>query len=124
MIKNKSSRAFALVIVISMILLVAAMFVFTALNSKRITEENREYLLDNAMQVADSIDAAISDGYNNIKILSELVSKSLTGPEFDITSMQGLIQNSVFDFMEFADKDGMDHNITGGVSKAYDRQYY
>ncbi|MDO4484351.1 MAG: hypothetical protein Q4C54_07960 [Clostridia bacterium] len=60
----------------------------------------------------------------NIKVLSGLVSNSLTGTEFDIANVQDLIQNSVFDFMEFADKDGMDHNITGGVSDARDRQYY
>ena len=100
------------------------MALFSVKNSERITNETREYLVDNTTQMSESIDSALTDGYSNIKILSDLVSRSLTGPEFDITDIQGLIQDSVFDFMEFADAEGMDHNITGGVSDATDRQYY
>ena len=114
-------------IITSLILLVGvicALVLFSKKNGERITDENREYLVDNTMQISESIDTALSDGYSNIRILSELVSKSLTGPDFDISDIQGLIQDSVFDFMEFADKDGMDHNITGGVSDATDRKYY
>ncbi|MDO4482999.1 MAG: response regulator [Clostridia bacterium] len=42
----------------------------------------------------------------------------------DIAALQQMIQHSVFDFMEYADVEGMDHNITGGISDARDRQYY
>ena len=121
--RNKTIN-YILTSLILLLSIVVALVVFSAKNGERITDENREYLVDNTKQIAESIDAALSDGYSNIRVLSELVSKSLTEPEFDITDIQGLIQDSVFDFMEFADKDGMDHNITGGVSDATDRKYY
>lgn len=109
---------------LSCVLIIAALFYFTISNAKRIEEENREYLRDNATQIASVIDNTISEGYANIKILSDLVSDSLSGPSFDVSSIQGYVRDSVFDFIEFADKDGMDHNITGGVSDARDRKYY
>ena len=108
----------------AVLLLAGALLAFTFRNRGRIISQNREYLTDNAVQAADSIDDAVGDGYDNIRILSELVNRSLTGPDFDIASIQKLISNSVFDFMEYADREGMDHNITGGVSDAHDREYY
>ncbi|MBO2516308.1 MAG: hypothetical protein CW338_03395 [Clostridiales bacterium] len=121
--KNRKT-AFVLVTVIATVLLALALLLFTVQNNRRITAQNREYLLDNARQMAASVDSAITDGHNNIRILSALAEQSMTGPEFDIASMQGLIKDSVFDFMEYADPEGMDHNITGGVSEAKDRKYY
>lgn len=108
----------------AVVVILVAMICFATSNMRRITKENREYLKDNAIHIAQSIDSALTDGYTNIKMLSNLVSDSLSGPEFDVVNFQKYIQNSVFDFMEFADKDGMDHNITGGVSDAKDRKYY
>ena len=121
--KNKT-MSLALVTLILLGGIISSLMIYSTKNSERITNQNREYLVDNTTRISDSINSALSDGYSNIKILSELVSKSLTGPGFDIASIQELIQDSVFDFMEFADKDGLDHNITGGVSDATDRQYY
>ena len=121
---NKRTIEFISMTLVLLACIFIALVIFSAKNSARITKQNREYLVDNTESIAESIDSAISDGYSNIKILSDLVSKSLKAPEFDITDIQGLIKDSVFDFMEFADKDGMDHNITGGVSDATDRQYY
>ncbi|MDO4489341.1 MAG: ATP-binding protein [Eubacteriales bacterium] len=97
---------------------------FSFLNSARIRRVNREYLIDKSIQLADNLSYAFSEGLDNIKIMSMLVGSSLETDEFDITGLQEVIKNTVFDFMEFADKDGMDHNITGGVSDARDRKYY
>ncbi|MDO4479163.1 MAG: ATP-binding protein [Lachnospiraceae bacterium] len=120
---KKRINFFSIIILVSL-LISAGLIIFAVQNSKRVTNDNRLYLTDNTVKMAEVLDNEIVNGYDNIRILSELVSNSLTGPEFDIADIQHLIQNSVFDFMEFADKDGMDHNITGGVSDARDRQYY
>ncbi|MDO4460273.1 MAG: ATP-binding protein [Clostridia bacterium] len=121
---KKNRLNFLWIIALVFLIIVASLSVFAQRNSRRVTEYNRTYLADNTEKMAEILDNEIQNGYSNIKILSELVSNSLTGPEFDISSIQHLINNSVFDFMEFADKDGMDHNITGGVSDATDRKYY
>lgn len=103
---------------------VMIMLFFSMQNNRQMVSHNLNYLTDNTFRAAGAIDENIVIGYENIQVLSELVSDSLTSDEFDITSMQHLITDSVFDIMEFADKDGMDHNITGGVSDATDRMYY
>lgn len=99
-------------------------FLFSGQNSKRITSQNREYLNNNAIEMARSIDDTLTSGYDNIRVLSSLFGQTLKSPEVDISGVQNMIANSVFDFMEFADTEGMDHNITGGVSDAKDRQYF
>ncbi len=98
--------------------------VFTKENERRIIEQNMEYIQDSTIQIAERIDSVFLDGYESIRILSAFLSQSLDEPEVDIHLVREIAQNSVFDFLEFADKDGMDHNITGGVSDARDRQYY
>lgn len=118
----KKKFGFAVVLVFS--LLFAILSTFAVFNARRVVFHNRIYLENDAEKMAKILDDEISKGYSNIKILSKLVSNSLTEPEFDIRQTQHLIVNSVFDFMEFADKDGMDHNITGGVTDAHDRKYY
>ncbi|MDO4496920.1 MAG: response regulator [Bacteroidales bacterium] len=98
--------------------------IFAVRNNGRIASTGRSYLYDKTSQTAERLDDAINEGLGNIRVLAQLVSNSLTSPEFDIAGVQDLIKNSVFDFMEFADVNGMDHNITGGVSDARDRKYY
>ena len=122
----KTKKAFAFISAISaaVVLIVISLVCFMVANRRRITAQNREYLMDSTEQIAGNIDAVLQDGYDNIRILSNMVGSSLKTPEVDIVSLQTLITDSVFDFMEFADADGMDHNITGGVSDARDREYY
>ena len=117
-------KAFVVVGVLTVILMVVALYVYMSSSQKKIDSDNRMYLQDNTASIAESIDDALTSGYQNIKILSTMLSNSLTGKEVDIASIQQLVENSVFDFMEFADAEGMDHNITGGVSDAKDRKYY
>ncbi len=98
--------------------------VFTKENERRIIEQNMEYIQDSTIQIAGRVDDVILDGYENIRILSAFLSQSLDKPEVDIDLVREIAKDSVFDFLEFADTDGMDHNITGGISDARDRQYY
>lgn len=111
----------------SIILILFVIYVFLAFvqgNRKRITEQNLEYIQDSTVQAANRIDDVLAEAHDNIRILSAFLSQSLDQPEVDIERVRELAKDSVFDFIEFADKNGMDHNITGGVSDARDRQYY
>ncbi len=121
--KKKLSKQVAVCIV--MILLIAlSFFVFTRDNERRIMKQNMEYIQDSTAQISRQIDYMFSHGLESVRILSIFLSQSLDQPEVDIDLVREISQDSVFDFIEFADKDGMDHNITGGVSDARDRQYY
>jgi len=124
MIKGRkpSKQVVACIAVVFFILF--SFLVFTKENERRIIELNMEYIKDSTIQIAGRVDNVFSDGYESIRILSAFLSQSLDRPEVDIDLVREIAQNSVFDFLEFADKEGMDHNITGGVSDARDRQYY
>lgn len=106
------------------VLAILSIVVFTLENQKNITNNNREYLLDNTSQMAVLINDSLMHGLTNIQVLSNLVGEVLTSPEVDIATLQDILDESIFDFIEFTDKEGMNHNTTGNVSKASDRQYY
>lgn len=103
---------------------VLSVVVFSLANRNNITHTNREYLVDNTRQMAAFAEDSLQHGLTNIRVLSSLVEEILTSPEVDIAALQQILDNSIFDFIEFTDRDGMNHNITGGVSDAGDRQYY
>ncbi len=124
MIKGQKLSKPIAVCVTVMVLILLSFLVFTKENERRIMEQNMEYIQDSTLQIAGQIDYVFSDGYESIQILSAFLSQSLDQPEVDIEHVRSLAQDSVFDFIEFADMDGMDHNITGGVSDARNRQYY
>lgn len=124
MIKRQRPSRQIIACIIVIFLIMCAFLVFTKENERRILEQNMEYIQDSTIQIGERIDHAILDGYDNIRILSAFLSESLDQPEVDVRLVRGLIEDSVFDFIEFVDRDGMDHNITGGVSDARDRQYY
>ncbi len=124
MIKKQNPPKQIIACTIVIFLIIFAFFLFTRANEQRIMKQNMEYIQDSTIQIAQQIDLLFSDGYNNIRILSSFLSQSLDKPEVDIKHVRRLTQDSGFDFIEFADKDGWDHNITGGVSDARDRKYY
>ncbi|MDE7014570.1 MAG: hypothetical protein K2P19_07840 [Kineothrix sp.] len=74
--------------------------------------------------MAALIDDSLLHGLTNIQMLSNLVGEILTSPEVDIVTLQRILDDSIFDFIEFADKERINHNTTGGISVASDRQYY
>lgn len=122
--RHPLSARFIVTISVFTLMMCLGLGVFSYKNAQRITENNKEYLESNTKSVAKTLDAVLGEGYENIRIVSAYTSESLDSPEFDISDSQKLIKDSVFDFMEFADKEGMDHNITGSVSCAADREYY
>jgi len=123
--KKKHKRLMQIgVCCVVILLILAAFFVFIRENRERIAAQNMEYIRDSTAQIAERADAVLSEGFDNAGILSAFLSHSLDSPQVDVAQLRELAGNSVFDFLEFADPDGMDHNITGGVSDATDREYY
>ena len=112
------------VFIVAIIAIVLAIVQFSISNNERISHLNASQAKDNAVRLSKQIDDMISDRLGNIKILSAFYSESLSSPEVDVELLRQMTEDSNFDFMEFADADGLDHNITGGVSDATDRKYY
>lgn len=122
--KLSSTKLLYISLGIEFILILISFLIFTIISGREIRNNNHQYLVNDTKEVADSFDVLISEGNNNIKVLSELISETLDFPNVNVGNYQKLINDSVFDFLEFADKNGVDHNITGGTSDATDRKYY
>lgn len=106
------------------VLVILSIAVFTLVNRRNISNNNREYLKDNTNQMAVIVDDFLAHGLTNIQVLSSLAGELLTSPEIDVATLQRILDDSIFDFIEFTDLEGKNHNTTGGVSEARDRRYY
>ncbi|MBP3359327.1 MAG: response regulator [Clostridia bacterium] len=125
-IYNKINTAAIRIVVFiaAIIVILYAIIQFSASNSERISHLNASQVKDNTVRLSKEVDDFISDRLANIKILSAFYSESLVSPDVDVALLRKMTEDSNFDFMEFADADGLDHNITGGTSDATDRKYY
>lgn len=122
--KKENKYILPILTIIVAALAILSIIVFTFKNQENITNNNKEYLLDNTSQMALLIDDSLMQGLANIQVLSSLLNEILTSPEVDVVRLQNILDDSIFDFIEFADTEGKNHNTTGGVSDASDRQYY
>lgn len=120
--RNRRILPILTAIVAALSLLSIVTFIFR--NRNNISDNNQEYLRENTRQTALLVDDSLEKGLANIQVLSRLVGGIITSPELDIPLLQSTIGDSIFDFIEFVDMEGKDHNITGNVSEAGDRQYY
>lgn len=121
---KKKTTVLPVLTIATAVLAISSIIVFTLVNRKNISNNNREYLLDNTSQMAVLVDDSLMHGLTNIRMLSSLAGELLTSPEIDVATLQRIIDDSIFDFIEFTDKEGKNHNTTGGVSEAGDRRYY
>ena len=121
---KKETTVLQVLTMIAAALAVLSIAVFTLRNQKNISHNNREYLLDSTSQMVLLVDDSLMHGLTNIQVLSSLAGELLTSPEIDIATLQRIVDDSIFDFIEFTDQEGNNHNTTGGVSEARDRRYY
>ncbi len=123
--KKISTAAIRIVAFIAaIIVIIFAIVQFSARNNERIAKLNANQVKDNAVRISKEFDDMITDRLRNIKIISAFYSESLTSPDVDVELLRKLTKDSNFDFIEYADANGLDHNITGGTSDATDRKYY
>lgn len=106
------------------VLAVVSVLLFTLENRRNISRNNREYLQDNTAQMAVLVEDSLAHGLASIQALSSLAGELVDSPELDVATLQRILDDSIFDFMEFADREGWNHNTTGGVTDARDRRYY
>lgn len=121
---KKKATVLPVLTIATAVLAILSIVVFTLENRKNISNNNREYLLDNTSQMAVLMDDSLMHGLTNIQVLSSLAGELLTSPEIDVATLQRILDDSIFDFIEFTDQEGKNHNTTGGISEASDRRYY
>lgn len=121
---KKKTLVLPFLTVCTAVLALLAIVVFTLASQKNISRSNREYLVDNTDKMAALVDDSLMHGLVNIQVLSSLTGELLTSPQIDVATLQRVLDDSIFDFIEFTDRDGKNHNTTGGISEAGDRRYF
>lgn len=96
---TKSRYILPVLTVIVAALSVLSIVTFAVRSRTNISDNNREYLLENTRQTALLVDDSLEKGLANIQVLSRLVGGIITSPELDISLLQRTIGDSIFDFV-------------------------
>lgn len=116
-----------IVVILLIITSIATILIFAYSNKNRIIENNKEYLIQTTSQVNSQIDSKFKNSLEKIQILSAAFSRKITSVndvDEELFHLRNLVEDYVFDYMEYVDFEGMNHNVTGGLSNAKERFYY
>ena len=108
-------------------LLAAIVFLFcwyTAQNSKRMVERNKNYAVDSARLKAGQIDEELSNALSRIYTYAYFVGEGLTEPIVTPQMLEEMEENSQFDALMFTDTDGNDFASDGRTAHVGDRDFY
>ncbi|MDE5597855.1 MAG: cache domain-containing protein, partial [Lachnospiraceae bacterium] len=125
MVKGKKKLLQEIVYVL--FLLVAMIIVFqwyTAQNSRRMEERNKNYAVDSARQMAVQIDEELQNALNLINVYSHFQEHILTEPVITPYMLQEIESNSLFDAVLFTDRNGIDYTSDGRTADAAARVFY
>lgn len=122
--KNRQILLPSVLIVISVTLIIWSFFSFSEENKERIVAQNMSYVEDSTLQLGKRLDEVLEEGYHNIRMISTFYSQTLTEPTVNLDLLGELSGESVFDFMEYVDREGNNYSIYGESLEAADRQYY
>lgn len=125
--QSDNNRKIGMQILFACILLafiVLIFIIFTKENNERIIRQNESYVEDATVQVAERIDDILTSAQNNIYTMAYLYGKSLESPEVDAKALKDMTENSSFDYVEFADKNGINLTSAGETADVLDREYY
>ncbi|MBD5513615.1 MAG: response regulator [Lachnospiraceae bacterium] len=110
--------------VILLIFVIVLFYWYTEQNRARITEQNRNYAEDAVHQTAYQIEEEFRSGLNLINSYAYFISKGLSSPTIDVSTLKEIEMNSAFDAIRFTDMDGIAHSSDGRTADATDRDYY
>ncbi|MCI9596549.1 MAG: response regulator [Firmicutes bacterium] len=114
--------------IIGVVVFLIAMFIifswYTAENSRRMEERNKNYAADSMQQTAVRVDNELNNAQNLIKTDAYFMGKSLSGPTLPTEALKEMEDNSVFDVLMFTDLDGVDHASDGRTADVTDRTFY
>ncbi|MCB7318807.1 hybrid sensor histidine kinase/response regulator [Lacrimispora sp. 210928-DFI.3.58] len=125
--QSDNNRKMWMQILFACILLAFVVFIsviFTKENNERIIRQNENYVEDVTVQMAERIDDILASAQNSINTMAYLYGKSLESPEVDANALKDMAENSVFEYVEFVDKNGIDLTFEGKKADVSDREYY
>jgi len=113
-----------LLVTILLCALVVSFFAFARENQTRISGQNQRYAHDAAVQAASRVEDMLEARATTLNLLSITVAETITEPWIGQNFLKLLQETSVFDYVEFIDADGLNHNADGVTSDSSDRKNY
>lgn len=98
--------------------------VFVVDNNRRIMEQNETYISDTARQTAERIDGMFQIYQENMDVLTIAAEEAIKEPWVGPETLSLLQEASSFDYVEFVDTTGLNHNADGETSYSGDRENY
>ena len=114
--------------IIFALMLISAVFVvfcwYTAQNSRRMVNRNKNYAADSARIKAAQIDDELSNALLRIRTHSYFIGKSLDSPLVTTQILKTIEENVVFDAMVYTALDGIEFTSDGRTADASDKKFY
>lgn len=110
-------------VVVMLGFIIAAFYSFTKTNNRRTLEETDDYAQAATIQTAERLNDIVSSAYQNINLLAMLYSEG-DSAEVTTQTLKTMTANSVFDYVEFIDKNGIDLTADGQTADLSDRAHF
>lgn len=107
-----------------LVLVLLAFAGYTAVNSDRIKQQNSDYALDAAEDMADHVMEDMDLALTNVKTYAYFFSKDMTSGMIDLEALKAAEDASPFDGLRYTDINGVNYAADGSTSEAQDRDYY
>jgi len=103
---------------------IVSFLAFARANQTRISGQNQTYAHDAAIQAARRVEDMLEARSTTLNLLSITVAETITEPWIGQPFLKLLQETSVFDYVEFIDATGLNHNADGINSDSSDRKNY
>jgi len=122
--RKRIARGHYLLVAILLCATVVSFVAFARENQTRILGQNEKYALDAAAQAAGRVEDMMEARATTLNLLSITVAEKIKGPLVGPDFLKLLQEASIFDYVEFIDADGLNHNADGVTSDSSDRKNY
>ncbi len=122
--RNRIVWGHYLLVTILLCAMIASFFVFAWENQTRILGQNQKYAQDAAVQTASRVEDMLEARSTTLNLLSITVAETIQRPWIGQDFLKLLQETSVFDYVEFIDAEGLNHNAEGQTSDSSDRKNY
>lgn len=124
---NQNNRKIAkeiLCICALILFVISAFFLFTKRNNERIVRQNENYIQNLTLQVAERIEDILASSRKNIRVIAYMYGNLLESSEVNEETLKEMQDISVFDYIEFVDKNGISRDAMGTVTDVSNQEYY
>ncbi len=122
--KSRKPWMQVILVVVMMAAGIVSFYLFTVDNRNRILEQNQNYIEDATLQTARRLEDLLSTRSKSIDVLAITVEEKIMKPWVGPALLSLLQDSSDFDYVEFIDSTGLNHNSDGVESDSRDRENY